>query len=66
MILATMHGIEQSVSSLSVIPTSFNRRSAVWVLNQENVKHPQTALLHSVLHLPEDGVPRKTQVKWLG
>lgn len=57
MILVTMHGIEQSVSSLSVILTGFNRLLAVWVLNQENVKHLQAALLHSVLPLPEDGVP---------
>lgn len=57
MILATVHGIEQSVSSLSIILTSFNKLLAIWVLNQENARHLQAALLHSVLHLPEDGVP---------
>lgn len=66
MILVTMHGIEQSMCSLSVIPTSFNRLSAIWVLSEENFKHLQPALLHSVLHLPKDGVPWKTQVQWLG
>lgn len=57
MILATMHGIEQGMSSLSVILTSFNILLAVWVSNQKNVRHLQAALLRSVLHLPEDGVP---------